>query len=92
MFNKTIQRWNYCHACMQSDLIVVSFIFKFSYFLSSSPEPLGQFQTNLAQIIFELKEFEFVQIKGTCPFPLGFNSNIMIEGLVLFPWEIIATS
>ena len=31
---------------------------------SSSPEPLGQIQSNLVQIIFGWREFKFVQMKG----------------------------
>ena len=31
---------------------------------TSSPEPLGQFQPNLAQIIFGWRGFKFVQMKG----------------------------
>jgi hypothetical protein len=33
-------------------------------FSTSSPEPLGQFQPNLAQIIFGGRGFKFVQMKG----------------------------
>jgi hypothetical protein len=31
---------------------------------SSSPEPAGQIQSNLLQIILGLREFKFVQIKS----------------------------
>jgi hypothetical protein len=31
---------------------------------ASSPEPAGQFQSNLVQIIFGLGEFKIFQIKG----------------------------
>ena len=38
-------------------------------FSSSSPEPLGQFQPNLAQSILGWKGFKFVQMKGPALFP-----------------------
>jgi hypothetical protein len=34
------------------------------FFEIFSPEPAGQFQSNLVQIILRLKEFRIVQIKG----------------------------
>ena len=37
-------------------------------FSSSSPEPLGQFQPNLAQSILGWRGFKFVQMKGTALF------------------------
>ena len=38
-------------------------------FSSSSPEPLGQFQPNLAQSILGWRGFKFVQMKGPALFP-----------------------
>ena len=47
-------------SCLLSVIvIVVNFTFS-----SSSPEPLGQFQPNLAQSILRWRGFKFVQIKG----------------------------
>ena len=43
---------------------------------SSSPEPLGHFQPNLAQIIFGWREFKFFQMKGPFFFPRGDNCEI----------------
>ena len=45
-------------------------------FSSSSPEPLGQFQPNLAQSIFGWREFKFIQMKGPTLFPRGDNYKI----------------
>ena len=45
-----------------SDCLSVRKLFTFS---SSSPEPLSQFQPNLAQSIFGWRRFKFVQMKGT---------------------------
>ena len=42
---------------------------------SSSPEPLGQFQPNLAQCIFGWKGFKFVQMKG----PTLFQGDIITK-------------
>ena len=44
-------------------------------FSSSSPEPLVQFQPNLAQIILGLRGVKFVQMK-VCSFPRGDNNEI----------------
>ena len=44
-------------------------------FLSSSPEPLGQFQPNLAQSILGWRRFKFVQMKG----PVLFQGEIIRE-------------
>ena len=43
---------------------------------SSSPEPFGQFQSNLAQWILGLRGFKFVQMKGHTLFPMGDNYKI----------------
>ena len=43
---------------------------------SFSPEPLGQFQPNLAQSILELRQFKFVQMKGPVLFQGGDNYEI----------------
>jgi hypothetical protein len=40
---------------------------------SSSPEPLGQFQLDLAQIIHGVGDFSL--FKGDCPTPRGDNSE-----------------
>ena len=39
-------------------------VVNFSPFLSSSQQPLSQFQPNLVQSILEWREFKFVQMKG----------------------------
>ena len=44
-------------------------------FSSSSPEPLGQFQPNMAQSILEWREFKFVQLKG----PALFQGEIIMK-------------
>ena len=43
-------------------------IFTFS---PSSPEPLNQFKSNLAQSLLGLKGLKYVRMKGTCPIPTG---------------------
>ena len=53
--------------------VVIVVVVNFSHFQSSSPEPLGQFQLNLAQSINEWRGFKFVQMKGSAPFPRGDN-------------------
>ena len=37
-------------------------------FSSTTPEPLGQFQSNLAQLIFGWRGFKFIQMKGPALF------------------------
>ena len=44
-------------------------------FLSSSPEPLGQFQPNLAQSILGWRGLKFVQMKG----PAFFQGEIITK-------------
>ena len=43
---------------------------------SSSPEPLNQFQPNIAQSILRLRGFKFVQMKGPTHFAKGDNYDI----------------
>ena len=50
---------------------------KFFTFSSSSREPLGKFQPNLAQSIHGLREFKFVQMKG----PALFQGEIITKYL-----------
>ena len=45
-------------------------------FSSSSQEPLGQFQPNLAQIILWVKGIQLCSNEGSCPFPRGNNYKI----------------
>ena len=45
-------------------VVVVVFVVNFSHFLSSFPEPIDQFQPNMAQSILGERKFKFVQMKG----------------------------
>ena len=54
-----------CPSVRPSVRLSVCKLFTFS---SSSPEPLGQFQPNLAQNILGWREFKFVQMKGPALF------------------------
>ena len=47
---------------------VCPFVCKLFTFSSSSPEPLGQFQPNLAQSILGWRGFKFIQMKGPALF------------------------
>jgi hypothetical protein len=49
------------------------------FFKSSSPEPTGQIQSNLIQIIVGWREFKFVQLKGQVLFK-GNHKNGMSHG------------
>ena len=53
-------------------------------FSSSSPEPLGQFQLNLAQSILGWRVFKFVQMKG----PVFFQGEIIMK-LQKIHWQIL---
>ena len=48
--------------------VVCLSVCKLFTFSTSSPEPLDQFQPNLAQIILGLRGFKFVQMKGNALF------------------------
>ena len=48
---------------------------KLFIFSSSSPEPLGQFQPNLAQSVLGLRGFKFVQMKS----PALFQGEIIMK-------------
>ena len=48
---------------------------KLFIFSSSSPEPLGQFQPNLAQSVLGLRGFKFVQMKN----PVLFQGKIIMK-------------
>ena len=56
-------------------LSVCPFVCKLFRYSSSSPEPLGQFQPNLAQSISGWREFKFVQMKG----PSFFQGDIITK-------------
>ena len=59
-------KWAFLITCHPSSVCLsVCKLFTFS---SSSPEPLGQFQTNLAQSILGWRGFQFVQMKGPALF------------------------
>ena len=49
--------------------------FKLSTFSSSSPEPIGQFQPNLAQSILGCRGFKFIQMKD----PALFQGEIIMK-------------
>ena len=65
--------------------VVVVVILNFSHFLSFSPEPLSQFQPNLARSLKHpwVKGIQFYSNKRPCPFTRGYNCKIanMIEPL-----------
>ena len=54
-------KWAFLIKICPLSVIIIVINFTFS---SSSPEPLGQFQPNLAQSILGWRGFKFVQIKG----------------------------
>ena len=59
-------KWAFLITCRPSSVCLsVCKLFTFS---SSSPEPLGQFQPNLAQSILGWRGFKFVQMKGPALF------------------------
>ena len=62
--------------CPSVCLSVCLSICKLFTFSTSSPEPLGQFQPNLAQSILWREGFNFLQMKGPRPFPRGDNYEI----------------
>ena len=61
-------RWAFLITCCPSVHLTVCKLFTFS---SSSLEPLGQFQPNLAQSILGWMRFKFVQMND--PFSRGYN-------------------
>ena len=64
-------KWAFLITCRQSS--VPPSVCKLFTFSSSSPEPLGEFQPNLAQSILGWRGFKFVQMKGPRSFPRGDN-------------------
>ena len=71
-------KWAFLITCRPSSVCssVCLFICKLFTFPSSSPEPLGQFQPNLAQTILGWRGFEFVQMEGSALFQGEIIANI----------------
>ena len=70
-------KWAFLITCRPSSvcLSVCPSVCKLFTFSSSSPEPLGQFQPNLAQSILGWRGFKFVKMKG----PVLFKGEIFRE-------------
>ena len=75
MFVKSILGWNSFkflqmkgHFFSQVEIIITKQQKYLDEILKSSPQPLVQFQPNLAYGILGLSSFTFVQIKGLVPF------------------------